>query len=200
MQPIYKIGILIFILFVINYLHPLKNQFNIKNLTNPFNKNTDSGQINMIYKHINNLIVKNIDYNELINCKWNTKPYLINYNLEKIIIDYISTIFNNTNFKSHNIEIFKKYNYYILYKGVYIPNINFKIIIHSTAEEYTYIMDIELFIHNSNKIDIINLKINDVLNPNQINESNIDSIFIKAPINENYSEDSLIPTINNISE
>lgn len=198
MHPIYKIGILIIILLIINHLHPLKDHFNINNLTNPFIK-IDNKQINIIHKFINNLIIKNINYDELINYKWNIRPTPINNILQKLIVDYILTVFNNSKFSSYNIKLLNNIEYYNSHKGNYIPNIKFKITIKNN-EEYTYIMELELFLHNTNKIDIINLKINDIINPNQNNESNIDSIFIKAPIDENYSEDSLIPTINNISD
>lgn len=220
MQTIYKIGILIIILIFINHLYPLKNHFDLNNLKDYFNKTSNNIKlINLIYKHNNNLIVKNIDYDELINYKWNIKPIPINYIIKKNIIDYISYIYNNSKINSKNIEIINNVNYYNSYKGNYIPNIIFEIIIKNNKEEYKFIMETELFLHNqrhtqatpsrvnpyatdynSNKIDIINLKINNIINPNEPINQKEDSIFLNIPMNENYSEDSLIPTINNISE
>lgn len=201
MQTIYKIGILIIILIFINYLYPLKNHFDLNNLKDYFNKNSNNIKlINSIYKYNNNLIVKNIDYDELVNYKWNIKPTPINYLIRKNIIDYISNIYNNSKINSINIEIINNVNYYISHKGSYIPNIIFEITIKDTKEEYKFIMETELFLKNSNKIDIINLKINNIINPNEPIKYKQDSIFLNVPMNENYSEDSLIPTINNISE
>lgn len=208
MQTIYKIGFLIIILLIINHLHPLKKNFNLNNLIEQFNKTKNIKQINMIHKYINNLIIKNIDYNELINYTWTLKPVIIDELLEKSITEYILNLFKNPNFNGYNIKIINKSNYYITFNGSYIPNINFKLNIKSKFEEYIYFMDIELFIHNNNsKIDIVNLKINNItnnINDNDINIENIlttendNSVFLNVPNIDPISEDSLIPTINNI--
>jgi len=208
MQTIYKIGFLIIILLIINHLHPLKKNFNLNNLIEHFNKSKDIKQINLIYKYVNNLIVKNIDYNELINYTWTLKSQKINDLLEKSITEYILNLFKNPNFNGYNIKIINISNYYTTFNGSYIPNINFKINIKSKNEEYIYFMNIELFIHNDNsKIDIVNFKIDNIsnnINDNDINIENIlttendNSVFLNVPNIDPVTEDSLIPTINNI--
>jgi hypothetical protein len=144
----------------------------------------------------------------LINYTWTLKSQKINDLLEKSITEYILNLFKNPNFNGYNIKIINISNYYTTFNGSYIPNINFKINIKSKNEEYIYFMNIELFIHNDNsKIDIVNFKIDNIsnnINDNDINIENIlttendNSVFLNVPNIDPVTEDSLIPTINNI--
>ena len=210
MKPIYKIACLIVILIVIIYLKP--NTFGLDKFINNLNikKVNNNSLINIVCTYINSLNNSYFDYENIIEQKTYMKPKKNNKHLTKIITNFINKTFIIRDVYIHNVKIVEPIEYYEINNGIYVPNIIFQIeiisdILHDSS--YRLELSMDLFVISHTNISILGIKTNNIISINDNNKNNdFDSIFIKLDNNNipehvndnNYSDDSLIPTIDDI--
>jgi hypothetical protein len=211
MKPIYKIVCLVCIVLAIVYLKPDTFGLNkiLNNLT--IRKVKNDKLINIVCSYINSLNNNHFDYDNIIEQKSYLKPKKNNRYITKIVNNFINKTFIIKDVYIHNVKILEPINYYEINNGVYVPNIKFQIeiisdLLHDSA--YRLEISLDLFIISHTNISILGIKTDNIISLTENKQTDFDSIFIKLPndtgINElglnnnDYNNDSLIPTIEDI--
>lgn len=221
MQQIYKIIVLCLILLMINFLKP--SSFNIKTIINNILSKkqimNNYTLINVVCNYVNSLNNSNFDYQNIIEQKIYMKPKKNNKFITKIINNFINKTFIIKNIYISNVLLLEEIKYYEINNGIYVPNIKFQIDMISdliSDSSYRFIISMDLYIISNTNIVILGIKTDDIITMNENKQNDFNSIFIKMPevnnnileghinnnmldvYNKNYSEDSLIPTIDDI--